>query len=189
VLSISGLKPSSVSEADNQSQNNTDKPRKSQRHVETAGGFSFIPPNAWEMQIVPGRNFKAAIGPPIGGFTPNIVVLDELWPGSLDDYIKAAIDVWPQKQPNIKVLKKGDFATSEGLPGVRITLDNLGKDATRRQNMHVFARGDTKFVIVCTTLAEGADALDAVFEDSVKTFRIEEQKALENESQQVSKEP
>jgi len=81
LLSISGLKLSPLSEADNQNQSNTDKPRKSQRHVETAGGFSFIPPDGWEMRSVPGRKFKAAIGPPTGGFSPNIVVWMSFGPG------------------------------------------------------------------------------------------------------------
>jgi len=175
LLSLIGLKPgTALSGADNQIP--TDKPRKSERHVEPEGGFSFIPPDGWEMRSVPGRKFKAAIGPPTAGFTPNIVVSDELWPGSLDDYIKAGIEVMLQKQPNVKVVKKGDFTTSEGLRGVRITLDNFGKDTTRRQTMYTFARGETKFIVTFTTVAEGSEAFDPVFENTIMTFRIDEQK-------------
>jgi hypothetical protein len=176
LLSVFGLNLTApFSEAGNQS--NTDKARKSERHVEPEGGFSFIPPDGWEMRSFPGRfKFKAAIGPPTGGFTPNIAVGDELWPGSLEDYIKASIEVISQK-PNIKVTKKGDFTTSEGLRGARITLDNFRKDTTLRQTMYFFARGETKFVVTCSTVAAaGSDDLDAVIENSIKTFRIDEQK-------------
>jgi hypothetical protein len=144
-----------------------------QRHVEPEGPFSFIPPEGWEMRSIPQSKFKAAIGPPAGGFSPNIVVLDELWPGSLDDYIKAAIESWGQKKPNIKVVKREDFATAEGLEGRRLILENRGDNALR-QRMYIFPKGETKYVVTCTTVAEGADKLVPVFEDCIKTFRFEE---------------
>jgi hypothetical protein len=143
------------------------------RHVEPEGAFSFIPPDGWEMRSIPQSKFKAAIGPPAGGFTPNIFVLDELWPGSLDDYIKAAIESWGQKKPNIKVVKREDFATAEGLEGRRLILENRGDNALR-QRMYIFAKGETKYVVMCTTVAEGADKLDGVFEDCILTFRFDD---------------
>jgi hypothetical protein len=170
LLSLIGLKPGTpLSAGDNQ--NPADKPKKSERHVEPEGGFSFIPPDGWEMRSIPQSKFKAAIGPPAGGFTPNILVFKELWPGSLDDYINAATESWVQKKANL--VKREDFATAEGLEGRRLILENRGDDVLRRQRMYIFAKGETKYVINCTTVAEGADKLDAVFEGCIQTFRLE----------------
>jgi len=147
------------------------KVAKGQRHFEPEGGFSFIPPDGWEMRSIPQSKFKVAIGPPAGGFTPNILLFKELWPGSLDDYINAASESWAQKKANL--VKREDFKTAEGLKGRRLVFENRGDDPVRRQTMYVFDKGETKYGVMCTTVAEGADKLDAVFEDCIQTFRLD----------------
>jgi hypothetical protein len=179
VLSVIELPPSSPSASKQMSTEWFRAPRQggiTQRHVEPQGGFSFVPPEGWEIRSFPGAKYKMAFGPQLGGKTPNIVVADEFFPGSLDDFVKASIESTVQVKPNIKVVKREDFTTAEGLEGRRVFFEDRGiGPAPYRYIVYLFGRGQTKFAICCTSVGESADQLDAVFEGCVKTFRFEGQ--------------
>src|SRR6266446_6964448 len=76
---------------------NIDKERKAERHVEAEGGFSFIPPAGWEIRSLPGLKYKVLVGPTTVGFTANLNVKDEQYPGSLEDYVKASTESLKQR--------------------------------------------------------------------------------------------
>ena len=80
------------------------------------------------------------------------------------------------KEQGVNVIKQDHFTTTEGPEGERVILESLAKDGKLlRQNIYFFADGESKFLIVCTTLVEGGEAFDRVLEDSMKTFSIERQ--------------
>ena len=60
-------------------------------NYEQAGGFSFVPPSGWQEKDMPGMKFKIWVGQPEKGFAPNIVVVDEQFDGSLNDYVNENI--------------------------------------------------------------------------------------------------
>ena len=60
--------------------------------------------------------------------------------------------------------------TNSGIDGVRLITDDRER---LRTTLFFFANGQTKFIVACTTAVKGGDGLDAVFENSMKTFRFE----------------
>jgi hypothetical protein len=148
-------------------------PEDPRRHTEVAGGFSFVPPDGWNIRPVPGLKFRAAVGPAAAGFAPNINVVDESFRGPLDTYVQGNLASMRQAFQQFRLLRREEFEAAGGLPGARVVSENEVNGRALRQTYYFFARGDTKFVITCTALAEGGDKLDPVFEASLRTFRFD----------------
>jgi hypothetical protein len=155
---------------DEASRNRAEDPR---RHVEAAGGFSFVPPEDWKIRDFPGMKFKAAIGPSAAGFAPNITIVDELFSGSLDAYVKQNLAALQKAFRKFHLAQQDDFKTTAGEQGARLVTESEQQGRLLHQTFYIFGKGDTKFVITCSTLAEGGDKYDSVFETSIKTFRFE----------------
>jgi hypothetical protein len=145
------------------------------RHVEKAGGFSFVVPEAWNARDFPGRKFKLIFGPSEAGFASNINVVDEAFDDSLDAYVKATTDVLPRVLKEYRLVKQDEFKTTTGVAGARLIVENEQGGKLLRQTFYIFGAPKTMFVVTCSTLAEGGEKLDAVFETSMKTFRFEKQ--------------
>jgi hypothetical protein len=146
------------------------------RRLTEAGKFSFVPPGGWEIRTVPGLKYKVAVGPAAGGFAPNINVVDEAFAGTLDAYVQTNMTTVQKVFARSRlVLKPEQFTTTAGLQGVRSTLESEPQGKRLRQTFYSFGNGATKFVVTCSTLADGGDKLAPVFEASLKTFRLEKE--------------
>ncbi len=150
-----------------------DQNEKVRRHVEKAGGFSFVPPDTWKVQAFPGLKFKIVVGPIRGGFASNINVVDEAFKGTLDEYVKANTAVLMRVLKKVKIVQQGEFKTTSGLQGVRLIVENEQNDKLIRQTFYFFGTAETKYVVTCSTLGEGGAKLDPVFAEAMKTFRCE----------------
>jgi hypothetical protein len=141
------------------------------RHSEA--GFSFVAPPGWEVRPFPGLKFKVVVGPAADGFAPNINVVDEKANIPLDDYVTGNLDTMQQVFQRFRLVKQDAFKTAAGLEGGRLFVENEQGGKLLRQIFYFFGKGDTKYVLTCTALAEGGDRLDPVFEASMKTFRFD----------------
>lgn len=146
----------------------------SKRHTDEAGRFSFVPPADWTVRSVPGVKYRVVFGPAQSGFAPNINVVDEEYKGTLDDYVKANLSALRTKLGKFRVVEQGEFKTTSGLHGVRMVSDSEHSGYHLRQSFYFFDRGDTKYVATCSTLAEGGEKLDKIFERAMKSFRLED---------------
>lgn len=145
-----------------------------ERHVESAGGFSYCPPKDWAVKEVPGMKFKAALGPAAGGFASNIVIVDESFSGPLSDYVKATVQALTKTFKGLKNLGQTDFKTDSGLKGVRLIVQSEQQAHLLRQTFFFLDGKDgRKLVVTCSTLAEGGARLDDTFAASMKTFALE----------------
>ncbi len=145
------------------------------RHVEKAGGFSFVPPDKWKVREWPGRKFKIAVGPAERGFGSNIVVADEAFDGTLDEYVKETKKSLEKAFKKYRLVKQEEFKTATGITGARLIIENEQGDKLLRQTFYLFGKPKTMFIVACSTLAEGGDKLDPVFEKSAKTFRFDKE--------------
>jgi hypothetical protein len=143
------------------------------RHTEKAGGFSFSPPANWTVREFPGLKYKVVVGPVRASFASNINVVDEPFKGTLDDYVKANIGAMRMRFKKFKLEDQGDFKTTSGLRGARLVTESEQGGRLLRQTFYIFGTADTKYVVTCSTLAEGGKTLDPLFERSMKTFRFE----------------
>jgi hypothetical protein len=145
----------------------------SKRHVESAGGFSFVPPDGWTMRDFPGMKFKLAAGPAAAGFAPNINVVDEQFNGSLEDYVKGNLATLRASFKGFNLVQQDEFKTTAGEAGKRLITENEQKGRQLRQTFYFFGKGNTKFVVTCSALSDGGEKLDSAFETSMKTFRFD----------------
>ena len=144
------------------------------RHVEASGGYSFCPPNGWEMKEMPGLKYKLAFGPAAGGFAPNINVVDEAFDGSVEDYVKTSLEMVAKAFKGFKKIGQSSFKTESGVKGVRLQTESDQGPLRLRQTFFFLAgKGKNKLVVTCSALAENGQKLDSAFEDSLKTFALE----------------
>jgi hypothetical protein len=140
----------------------------------SGGVFSYVPPSGWKVADFPGLKFKISHGNPVNGIAPNIVVVDEAYNKSLDDYTKDNTATIQKMFHGVKILGQTDFATSDGSRAIKEIIerdDDLSKKRLR-QVFYFYDAGDKKLVATCTGLAETASAQDLVCDASMKTFSV-----------------
>lgn len=144
------------------------------RHVESAGGFSYCPPEGWEVREFPGMKYKLSIGQAVDGFAANINVVDEAHTGSLKDYVKANVHTLSKVFQGFKNLGQTDFKTDSGRKGFKLVTESEQQGKRLRQSFFFFEGKDgKKLVVTCSAAAADGSKLDSVFEASLKTFAIE----------------
>jgi hypothetical protein len=144
------------------------------RHREKDGGFSFVPPADRRAQNITGLKYKV-VGAVRERFACNINVVDEPFQGTVDEYVKANISALKERLAKFKVHEQGEFKTTSGLRGVRLVTESEQGRRLLRQTFYFFGTPDAKYVVTCSTLAEGGEKLDSVLEKAMKTFWLERQ--------------
>jgi hypothetical protein len=142
------------------------------RHYEVGGGFSFVPPQGWHLEASPDSRVKSplAVGPKVGGRTPSIVVVEEVFGGSLDDYVKANL-VNLGFTPGFQVLAQNDFQPNEGDRAIK--LETMDATYDGRFSFYFFAGPRSKFVITCTRPSTLLATVDLACDQSMRTFRFD----------------
>jgi hypothetical protein len=140
------------------------------------GLFSYIPPAGWQVSDFSGTKskgakFKVSHGAPTDGTELYIVVLDETYTGSLDDYVRASIPVL-QKKYGSQALGQTEFMTSDGTRAVKLLTERVVSEKKHCQIFYIFDAGKKKLVAGCVGLAERAPELDKVCDECMKTFRV-----------------
>jgi hypothetical protein len=138
------------------------------------GIFSYVPPNGWTVSEFPGLKFKISRGAPVKGFAPNIVVADEAYNKSLDDYAKDNIATMQKMFHGLKILGQTDFTSSDGTRAIKLLTerdDDISKQRVR-QVFYFYDAANKKLVASCSSLAEAALASDLVCDATMKTFHV-----------------
>lgn len=145
------------------------------RHIESEGGFSYVPPSGWQMTELPGLKYQFASGAPTGEFVPNVsIFVDETSSGSLDDYVVGSVAVVKDIFQDVRVISQEDFLTDEGERGVKVVIESTQQDVRMYQVFYIFDAGAKKIVFTYTRLADQGQENDALVDQSMRTFRIEE---------------
>jgi hypothetical protein len=140
----------------------------------SGGVFSYVPPNGWTVGEFPGLKFRISHGVPVNGFAPNIVVTDEAYNKSLDDYAKDNLANLQKIFRGLKVLGQTDFTTSDGSRVIRLITER-NDDASKkrlRQVFYFYDAGNKKLVATCSSLADEAPKSDLVCDSAMKTFKV-----------------
>jgi hypothetical protein len=140
----------------------------------SGGLFSYVPPDGWTVSEFPGLKFKICRGEPAKGFAPNIVVVDEAYDKSLEDYVKANIAGMEKIFQGQKILSQNDFTTSDGTRAVKMVTEREDPQVKKnlRQVYFFFDAGNKKLVATCTSLADDGGSVDPVFDAAMKTFAV-----------------
>jgi hypothetical protein len=148
--------------------------KKADRHVEKAGGFSFVPPEDFLLKELPGMKYKAAIGPAAGGFAPNIVFVDEAHKGTLAEYVEANKKGLKMTFKNYKEISEKNLKTDAGAECAMLRIQRDEKGKALRQTFYFFELSPERKMVATASTAVGAgEKWEPILEASVKTFRLE----------------
>ncbi|MBU1168072.1 MAG: hypothetical protein KKD44_00765 [Proteobacteria bacterium] len=148
----------------------SDKPQR--QLYEKEGAFSYDPPAGWNVVEFPGLKYRIAHGPKENNFAPNINVVDEIFQGSLDDYVDANLKNMEELMVDFEIIKRKNFKTMDNVDAVFFVSENKQQDVMIRQHFFIIESGKRKYVVTLSTRADGGDVLDDVFEKSMSTFRF-----------------
>ena len=144
------------------------------RYQETAGDFSYIPPEGWQAKEIPGFKYKMMVGPIIEKFGTNLLFLDEAYSGTLETYVALNLKTIPKLYPGLKILSQKPFVTDAGLPAIKVVIDAKMNNIKVRQTYYFFDGGDKKYVGVYSRTPTGKhDDVDALVDACMATFRVE----------------
>lgn len=132
----------------------------------------FTPPKDWEKKDVPNLKDPAYVGPVDDGFAPNMNLVRDDYKGDLKQFADRNVENLKKVFPNAKVLKQEEFKPGAGAAGIRVITENTVQGKKLKQTFYLFADGDRKFIVTCSQSADGKN-LDMVFEESLKTWKIE----------------
>lgn len=140
---------------------------------EPGGGFAFTVPDGWQVREFPGLKYKIAHTAPTNGFAPNLNVLDEQFPGSIEDYAAANLKTLARVFAEFRNLGQSPFVTNAGLKGVRLVTQARQQKFLLRQIYYFLpGKGDKKYVVTFSALLEDGAKYDPVVDASVKTFTL-----------------
>jgi hypothetical protein len=76
--------------------------------------------------------------------------------------------------PQFTLINRDAFVTTSGIRGERMVTTSLQQNNLLRQTFYFLPGAAGKYyVVTCSALAAGGDALDPVFEESIKTFETQ----------------
>jgi hypothetical protein len=139
---------------------------------EKTGKFSYDPPKAWQIAEFPGLKYRISHGPREDDFAPNINVVTEPFAGLPAQYAEASLAAMRKGFSNMRILGKDQFLTTDAETVVRVLVENEQQGRLLRQAFHFMVHSGRGFVVTCTALAANGQAMDSIFEETVKTFRF-----------------
>ena len=115
--------------------------------------FRTVPPNGWNVTEFPGLKFKISRGAPVKGFAPNIVVADEAYNKSLDDYAKDSIATLQKLFHGLNIISQTDFTTSDGARVIKLLTERDDDIARKRlrQVFYLYDAGNKKLAATCSS--------------------------------------
>lgn len=144
------------------------------RHYEPEGGFSYVPPEGWEIvEPSTATAYKVARSQSGEGFAANLTMVDEAFTGALEEYVALSLDNMSEFFEGLQVISRDAFETDEGSSGIRVATENMQSGMALSQIFYFFDLGTKKLVVTCTRLAESSEEVDAACDASVRTFRFE----------------
>jgi hypothetical protein len=143
--------------------------------VSQPGLFSYQAPAGWAVKASPMSKYPVALDAPQNGYSANINVVAESFPGSLKDYVAANKTALSSSKlfANVRFAHETAFQTASGLSGVRlVVLDTIGQ-LNLRQSFYIFpGHGDQKFVVTASSSADDGEKNSPIFDAALKTFSV-----------------
>jgi hypothetical protein len=143
------------------------------RHFERTGRFSYVPVPGWQIQEIPGLQFKVLMGPVEPGFACNMNFIPENAPLDIAAYTDANINTLKAMFQDFRLLGKQEFNTNGGLQGFKITHENRQGNLRLRQYQYFFGNGNSKIVITGTVPVNSGQRYDAMLDACARSFRFE----------------
>ena len=143
-----------------------------ERHVEKAGGFSFVPPTGLPVsRELPGLKFKFHFAPSKDGFAANLNFVDDPVPAPWKDYVEASLDVLKTGAKAEILEKPAPFALDSKIECMRFVYK---MSATGRETRHIcfliHVKPDAAIVATFSSLPADGTTWDEPIAKSIRTF-------------------
>lgn len=146
------------------------KPIPASRLEQPVGGFSFVTPDGWFRNKVPGVEFVVVHGESDCGIEPNIFV-DFITPSSDLDSAQSKLTAIYTKHRDYKIIEQSDFTTAAGLLGVKIRSTRKTKQQVSLASLHYLIAGADKVISLSCTCAESViSKYEPIFDKAVSTL-------------------
>jgi hypothetical protein len=150
-----------------------------ERYVESVGGFSFTIPAGWSISgVLMNAQYRVVSGVRSNYYTPSISANDEAFKGNLKDYVAHAQRslVASSKRlgfTSVKLTRQAEFATAEGVVGVKVTNAMSAGGREFIMSRYVFdGRRGKKLTFTCAALASEVEKIEPLCDSSMKSLKI-----------------
>tara|TARA_R110002072_G_scaffold101524_6_gene223544 strand:+ start:8176 stop:8736 length:561 start_codon:yes stop_codon:yes gene_type:complete len=144
------------------------------RHVSENGSCSFVVPDGWRLEKVPGIDVEFLLYEAQDGFTPNINFVEEPYPGSLRSYVEANLTGMTEGIPKFAIVEQKPFTLNSGAEAQKVVSRSVQQGAALEQHSFLVDAGKRKFVITCSRLQSDARDLTGTFDGLARSFQAED---------------
>jgi hypothetical protein len=143
------------------------------RVYEYNGNFSFCPPLGWEVREFPGLKYKIVVGPVEDQFAVNMNFADEIFNGTLRDYINLNLAQLEKFFVIYRLVDRKTFKTNSGITGECVIINDAQQRFYSRQALYFLPIPNNKyFVVACSAPDEVFEKYQSIFDESIKTFEL-----------------
>ncbi|MBC7808279.1 MAG: hypothetical protein H7145_19270 [Akkermansiaceae bacterium] len=142
---------------------------------EKIGLILTVPPR-WQVtegSPVLALDYPVAVTTPYKGFTPNIVVTDEVFSGSSDEYASEVTRSFGNAFSTSKLISKGKFKTNAGISGTKLVVRNTVMGVVLRQVFYLFpSKSGLMLTFTVSSPVEQGFKHDKAIDDSMRKVVI-----------------
>ena len=143
------------------------------RHYEEDGGFSYIPPEGWEIYEIPGLKYHGLMDSNLSG--SNVIFVDETYSDSLENYVDQSIEALRLYFPDFfEMISMDEIETDSGLHGTSVVTQNVVNDIEVYQTYFFFDLGEKILVITYTSMVKDTTSNIIKLGDLIKSIQIED---------------
>lgn len=135
-------------------------------------GLILALPAGWRVADAPAAmklDYPIAVTTPYKGSTPNLVVTDEAFTGTPDEYADVSVRNIGKLIPDSKLISKAAFKTRGGVTGTKLVMRNTMQGAPLRQVFYLFP-SNTGLMLTFTVSSPVAQGFkhDKAMDDSMR---------------------
>lgn len=140
--------------------------------LEPEGGFAYSIPYDWTVARIDGMPYQIARDKAVGGFAPNINILQEKNKFTFPEYIKANIAQLKEFISEYTEISSEDFVSAAGLKGKKHTCSDKQVGKNLFQAFYFYETKDkSKVIITGSCLIGDKEKYLPVFDSIAKSFK------------------
>lgn len=120
-----------------------------------------------------GLEYPILIGPSVGGFTPNLVIVQEEVNFPMAFYSAVIQDSFAEIFQDLTSIREDFLSTEEGKDYFRWEVTNVQQGELLRQIFYFFESGDWKLMVTFTRPNNAGAAYDELIDEVMQTVKYE----------------
>jgi hypothetical protein len=144
-----------------------------ERYYENAGNFSYCPPLNWNITEYPGLKYHIILGPVVENTAANINFADEVYSGSLNEYVSLSLAQLGRLIDSLKLISREPFKTNSGIVGEYVIVSSFQYGFYFMQFLYFLQTPNNRYFVISATAVESISAIyQPIFDECIKTFEL-----------------